>query len=133
MQLYLRLGVKILVSLVAAVLIAMWVGWFVQPEAIMSVYEVSANSLYGLNMLKSDMGGFVLTLGILTLLAVWRGGPWFAPALLAQGVVLGTRCLSVALDGFVSSLWVGIMLEVTVLAATLWLFQTHKAYANKIG
>ena len=127
MSTYMIVAMKIFVSLVAAMLIVIWARWFIQPEAMYALYDVTANSRFGVNMLKSDMGGFVLTIGFLSLLAVWRGGSWYPPALIAQAAILFTRVLSLLQDGATAGIWGGIALETVVFAVTFALFRNDRA------
>ena len=70
MNKYIVIGLKGFLDLIGFYLIATWSRWFFQADVMLERLNVSHTSVFGLNMLKSDMGGFVLTIGVLTLLAV---------------------------------------------------------------
>ena len=73
-------------------------------------------------MLKSDMGGFVLTIDILTLMAIWKGSTWYPVALIANAAILGTRILRGFQDGFSDAVQFAIGLESFVFVLIVILF-----------
>lgn len=122
MERYLPLTAKIFLGLVAVLLISSWARWFISPDAMLAQYHVAANDVVGWNMLKSDMGGYVLTIGIFILLFVFRGKAWLIPSIVAVGAILGTRLLSLLQDGSDPAIWIGIALELVCFAILLWFF-----------
>ena len=122
MNKYVVLGLKVFSGLIALYLIATWSRWFIQPGVMLDRLDVSATSVFGLNMLKSDMGGFVLTIGILILVAIWKGGAWYSSALVAMSAILGTRLMSAVQDGGATAIWYAVVIEGVALAVMVLLF-----------
>ena len=78
-------------------------------------------------MLKSDMGKFVPTIGVLTLLAVWKGGTCWAAALIANAAITVTRIMSTVQDGFTPEVNFAIRLEGFVSVIVLILLLKNRA------
>lgn len=114
-------ALKIVLGLLSVTLIGTWVGWVFMFDRVSDLYNVSATSNAGVNMLKSSMGGFVLALGTLSLMAIWKGGPWYGSATVGIGIILGTRVISLVQDGADALVWAGVAMEAVAFVAVLLL------------
>lgn len=126
-------ALKIILGLLSVTLIGTWIGWVFMFDTVSELYNVSATSNAGINMLKSSMGGFVLALGAMSLMAIWKGGQWYAAATMGIGIILGTRLISLVQDGGQPLVWTGIAMEAVAFIAVLLLFLNYRQTRRNLG
>ena len=102
-----------------------WVQWTFFPDSAMEFFQVSAESVFGMNMLKTDMTAGVAVSGVFALLYFIRGKVWLAPAIVVVSVFLVTRLINIAMDGSTGTLWAGIGYELLYFATALFLLKTE--------
>lgn len=124
---------KIVLGLLSVTLIGTWIGWVFMFDTVSELYNVSATSNAGINMLKSSMGGFVLALGAMSLMAIWKGGQWYAAATMGIGIILGTRLISLVQDGANALVWAGIAMEAVAFIAAFLLLLNDRQESMKQG
>ncbi len=102
-----------------------WVQWTFFPDTQMNFFQVSAETLWGINMLKTDMTSGVAASGLFVLLYFLRGKQWLPPAIALVSVFLVTRAISLVMDGVSAMLWAGVAYELVYLAIAVFLFRTE--------
>lgn len=113
---------KIFLGLIALLLISTWGRWFVDTQAILDQYQVAAETITGINALKSGMGGAALIIGIFVILYFFNGSRWLLPVIISTGALLLTRVLSLLFDGFSETGFIGVVLEILLIAAAAFLW-----------
>ncbi len=86
-------------------------------ESALELFEVSAETLWGTNMLKTDMTSGVAAAGRCAFLYFVRGRQWLPPAMLITSVFLVTCGISLIVGGTSTMLWFGMLYEFVYLAA----------------
>lgn len=76
-----------------------WILWTFYPESAMTQFQVSTESITGINALNCDMAGIVLAIGLFLLLYFIQGTRWLYPATIAAFAVLFGRVISLFIDG----------------------------------
>ena len=122
---YARTFVKVIFGLFMLDSCRNWIQWTFFTDAAKEFFQVQSESIWGLNMLKTDMTAGVATSGVFVLLYFLRGKQWLPPAIVLVSVFIVTRLLSMAIDGTTGMLWAGIAYEVTFLAAAVFLLKTE--------
>jgi len=117
---------NIFTVLVMFLMFALWSLWTFLPERAKALFEVDAVSATGINALKSDMGGAVLTVGLLILLGFVHKKQWFYAAAIASGSILISRVISLAVDGFSQAGIAATILEVLAIIAFLFLASSSR-------
>ncbi len=102
-----------------------WVQWTFFPDVAMEFFQVHAETLWGLNMLKTDMTGGVAASGVFAAMYLLRGKNWLPPAIAIVSVFLVTRLIHMFVDGSTPMLWAGIGYEAVYLVTALFLLQTE--------
>lgn len=108
---------KVYIGLLGLILISMWALWFISPEMAQELCQVKADSITGINMLKSDMGGAVLIIGLFIFLYFFKGKKWLFPAIVSTAAILVTRTLSMIIDGASINVVSGIAMEALAVLA----------------
>jgi len=127
---YGRIFAKVLLGLFILDIARNWIQWTFFPEVAMAFFQVSAEGLFGLNMLKTDMTAGVAVSGVFALLYFIRGKVWLAPAIVVVSVFLVTRLINMAMDGATGTLWAGIGYELVFFATALFLLKTEPGAAS---
>ena len=122
---YGRVLAKVLFGLFVLDIARNWIQWTFFPEAAMAFFQVSADGLFGLNMLKTDMTAGVAVSGVFAVLYFVRGKSWLPPAIVVVSVFLVTRLINMAMDGATGMLWAGIGYELVFFATALFLLKTE--------
>lgn len=124
--------VKIFLGLIALLLISTWVRWFVDTQAILDQYQVAAETITGINALKSGMGGAALIIGIFFILYFFYGSRWLLPVIISTGALLLTRVVSLLADGFSETGFIGVVLEILLIAAAAYLWSPRTKSAEHV-
>ena len=90
---------KTVVFLIAILMLGIWLMWMVSPETAKNLFEVDARSITGINALKSDMGGVVLTIAVFLILS-FKETQWLYSAAIASGCLILGRTISLVVDGY---------------------------------
>ena len=90
---------KTVVFLIAILMLGIWLMWMVSPETAKNLFEVDARSITGINALKSDMGGVVLTIAVFLILS-FKETQWLYSAAIASGCLMLGRTISLVVDGY---------------------------------
>ena len=90
---------KTVVFLIAILMLGIWLMWMVSPETAKNLFEVDARSITGINALKSDMGGVVLTIAVFLILS-FKKTQWLYSAAIASGCLMLGRTISLVVDGY---------------------------------
>lgn len=106
-----------------------WITWTFYPESAMALFQVSAETVWGINMLKTDMTSGVAAAGVCALLYFVRGAQWLPPAIVIVSVFLVTRGISLIVDGTTAMLWYGMLYEGAYFAAAYILWRHHQSEA----
>ena len=122
---YGRIFAKILFGLFVLDIARNWIQWTSFPEVAMEFFQVSAEGVFGMNMLKTDMTAGVAVSGVFALLYFVRGKVWLAPAIVVVSVFLVTRLINMAMDGSTGMLWAGVGYELVFFATALFLQKTE--------
>ena len=110
---------KVLIGLVSLMLLFTWSRWFFEPEAMYELYEVSAETITGINMLKANMSSGVLAIAVLGLLYLIKGRMWLLPSMVAVACMLITRIGFMLIEGSAPQVLTGIAMEAFTLI--LWI------------
>ncbi len=113
---------RFFLGLITLLLMSTWVRWFVDTQAILDQYQVTTETITGINALKSGMGGSALITGIFVILYFFKGGRWLLPVIISTGALLLTRVLSLLFDGFSMVGFIGVVLEILLMAAAAFLW-----------
>jgi hypothetical protein len=113
---------KVIIGLLSVMLIFTWARWFFDPAAMYTLYEVSAETVTGTNMLKANMSSGVLIISVISLLYVFRGRKWLLPAMVSVACMLFTRIGFVFIEGSAPQVLTGIGLESFVLLIWIILY-----------
>ena len=112
---------KIFLGLMALLLLATWVRWFVDTPALLEQYELQASSTIALNALKTSMGGAILVIAVFIVLYFIKGRKWLYPIAISSGALLVSRLISVFQVGHTTMIWVGVVFEILIILAALYL------------
>lgn len=102
-----------------------WVQWTFMTEIALETFQVSADTLWGINMLKTDMTSGVATSGVFAALYFLRGKQWLPPAMVLVSVYFITRGISLIVDGTTPMLWAGMAYEGVYFLAALTIYKTE--------
>ena len=92
---------KLFLSFIALILLWLWAMWMFTPESAQEFYAVSQNSIHGINSLKSDFGGAVLTIAVFIGLYLLSNNKFWAYAAIISLSAIGlSRSFSLLVDGF---------------------------------
>lgn len=109
---------KVIIGLISAMLLFTWARWFFDPSAMYTLYEVNAETVTGINMLKANMSSGVLIIAVLSFLYIFKGRQWLLPSMIAVACMLFTRIAFMLIEGAAPQVLTGIGLETFVLI--LW-------------
>ncbi len=107
-----RVILKVLIVLVDITLIFNGIVWGFFPTSNFDTYKISVDTIDGLNMIKSDIGGPLIIAGVFSLIYVIKGERWFYPTLLIAFSYLTIRTFSLIVDGYAQTAFVGVVIEV---------------------
>lgn len=115
------LGLKIFLGLVGLTLLFQGFMWAFLPEANLAANEISTDSILGINMIKSDIGGGLLAAGAFLVLFALKGRQWFYPTVIIAGGYFLVRTVSFLTDGYHPTIVIGVVLEGVVLVVAYFL------------
>lgn len=114
---------RIFLGLIGVTLVFQGFMWSFMPEANLEMNEIVAESVLGINMIKSDIGGALLAAGTFLVLFALKGGQWFYPTVIIAGSYFMVRTVSFITDGYHQTILIGVILEGIVVAASILLNQ----------
>jgi hypothetical protein len=117
---------RILLGLVGLILLMQGIMWAFMPEANLAMNDIVANSTLGLNMIKSDIGGALMAVGLLLILYVVNRKELYFPLVIFVSGYLIVRSVSFFTDGSHPTIIVGIVMEAVVLALVVVLHKLRK-------
>lgn len=117
---------KIIIGLCAALMFSFWIIWMLFPETGKALFQVDAATITGINSLKSDMGGFVLTAGIFMLLTLFNYKRWVLSASITTSGIFISRIFSIIADGYSVQAIGATVIEIIVLSACLILIMAKE-------
>jgi len=120
-----RVVIPIFTIAVAGLMLTMWGLWTFAPDTAQGLFEVEALSAAGINALKSDMGGVLLTVGIFIVLGFLHKRQWFYAAAITSGSILINRVISLFVDGLSAQGIGATVLEVLAVGAFVVLARAH--------
>lgn len=119
---------KAFVCLIAILMLGIWLMWMVSPEAAKNFFEVDARSITGINALKSDMGGAVLTIAVFLILSFVKETQWLYSAAIASGCLMLGRTISLVVDGYTPAGVTALVVE--FIAVIVFVTVAHRYSSN---
>ena len=107
----------IVLLIVASIpLIGLGIGAMFVPNSMLEVFDLSPKGTYGLNTIRSDLGGLLIGSAVMIWIGLWtHQKTWFAaPALLMALLLLG-RFISVVIDGWTPATIPAVVVEILVI------------------
>jgi len=95
--------------------------WGLFPAGNLEMNGIETQTIIGRNMIKSDIGGGIITAGIFLSLFLWRGNQWFWPVLIICTAFFSLRLISFFVDGSHPMVIFGLAFEAAVIAALIGL------------
>ena len=123
---------KVFLGVNGLLLISIWARWLFAPGAMLEQTEIATEGVTGTNMLKSGMGGSVLIIGLFIFLYLLKGRNWLYPAMVATAALLGTRIMSIILDGATEMTWFVAGLELLAVFA-MWFLMRREENKPDVG
>jgi hypothetical protein len=80
-------------------LLIVWLGWHTQQDTLITLFEVTPLSPMGINMLKGDIGGAQFTIAIFAISYFIKGKQWLYPLIILISAIVGSRIISLFMDG----------------------------------
>lgn len=105
-----------LLGLIGLTLVFNGAMWAFAPASNLEVNAISVASVLGMNMIKSDIGAPLMSVGIFLVLYALKRGLWFYPSVIIAGMYAIVRGVSVLVDGAAQMALVGVGLELFVVA-----------------
>ena len=118
---------KTFVCLIAILMLGIWLMWMISPEAAKNLFEVDARSITGINALKSDMGGAVLTIAVFLILS-FKETQWLYSAAITSGCLMLGRTISLVVDGFTPAGVTALIVE--LIAVIVFVTVAHRYSSN---
>lgn len=114
---------KIFLGAMSALLLFVWIRWFVDTDGMLMQYELTATSSNALNALKTGMGGAILTIAVFILLYFFKGSKWLLPIAVSSAALLLSRFIGIVQDGPNTTIWVGVFFEILIIIAAGYLYK----------
>ena len=94
------LVLKILLGAIGLLLLYLALNWIFMPKKIMKQHNIEASSNTGMNYLRGDIGGILLSGFIFIGMFLFEGGhQWLIPGIILLACVILGRLLSLIMDG----------------------------------
>lgn len=112
-----------------------WVRWHLDTSGMIEQFQIMAETSTGLNALKTGMSGAVLIIALFITLYFIKGQYWLYPLIVSAGALIIARALSAIQDGVSDLFWVGMIFEIFIVVAGLFLktASTPKLKDNQIN
>ncbi len=126
---------KLLVFVSGLAMLSAWVLWQFFPETPLELFGISYKDIFGINTLKSDVGGVFLALGICILISFLRGTKWLKAARLILIAILLARVISIIQDGYTHMALFplfGEIIAILLFSFVIKKYPTPYDYANEI-
>lgn len=91
---------KVLLGIISLVLLFLGLNWMFKPKKIMAEHHIDASSATGLNYLRGDIGGILMTGFIFIVMFLYQGSEyWLYPSVILICMVILGRIMSLIVDG----------------------------------
>ena len=112
---------RILLGLVGTTLLLQGFIWSFFPEANLAMNEIITESILGINMIKSDIGGALIATGLIGVLYAIGKKEFYLPMVIIVSSYLIVRTTSFFVDGSHPTIIIGIVMEAIVLLLVILL------------
>ena len=113
------LGCRIYVGVMAVILLINGFLWGFLPDSNLALNGIIVESVLGMNMIKSDIGGSLIAISILTVLFLLNRKQWFYPVIIFTSSLLFVRIISLLTDGYHEIAIAGVVMEVLFLLSAI--------------
>lgn len=129
------ISLRVVVTLSSLPLFCIGIGAMFVPSRMMDLVELAPRGTYGYNTIRSDIGGLLISSGMLILIGLWRReGTWFLAVTVVMSLLLVGRFVSFAIDGFTIAALPALVIEVVVIVAMLAAYRySDKSAADTAG
>ncbi|MCG8574854.1 MAG: hypothetical protein MI810_08230 [Flavobacteriales bacterium] len=110
---------RVFLGLMGAMLLFQGFMWSFLPETNLEMNGITTDSILGINMIKSDIGGALLTAGTFLGLFALQGRKWFYPTVIVAGGYFMVRTVSLFMDGSHPTIIIGIVIEAVVIVTSV--------------
>lgn len=117
---------RVLLGLMGLTLLFSGFMWAFLPESNLETNEIIANSILGLNMIKSDIGAPLMAVGLFQILFVFGRSQFFLPLVITSLLYFLVRTVSFFVDGSHSTIVIGIVMELMVPLLNVALYRLMK-------
>lgn len=117
---------RVLLGLMGLTLLFSGFMWAFLPESNLETNEIVANSILGLNMIKSDIGAPLMAIGLFQILFVFGRSQFFLPLVITSLLYFLVRTVSFFVDGSHSTIVIGIVMELMVPLLNVALYRLMK-------
>ncbi|NME72582.1 hypothetical protein [Flammeovirga aprica] len=105
---------KVLLGLMGLVLVYNGFKWAFLPENNLNTNGIIANTILGINMIKSDIGAPLMAIGLFQVLFVLGRKEFFFPLIIISLLYFVVRLVSYFVDGSHPIIEIGLVMEVVV-------------------
>lgn len=103
--------IKVCLVISTLSLFSIWLGWFLYPNTMTTIYEVSATSNTGNNVLKTNISAAPFIIATFTVLYFLKGKVWLYPTGVSLICISATRILHCFSTGVSQKIIIAIALE----------------------
>lgn len=121
------ISLRVLLGLLGLTLLVNGFMWAFLPETNMETDGIIANSVLGLNMIKSDIGAPLMAVGLFQLLFVLGRNEFFLPLVIIASSYFVVRTVSFFVDGSHLLIIIGIVMELLVPVLNMALYRLRKS------
>lgn len=90
---------RVYIWIMAVILIINGLMWGLFPQMNLDMYGIIAQDAVSVNMIKSDIGGSLLAIGIISVLFLLRGQEFYLPLIVLTISLATFRAISIVVDG----------------------------------
>ena len=122
---------NIFLGAMSALLLFVWIRWFIDTDGMLMQYELTATSFNALNALKTGMGGAILTIAVFIILYFIKGSKWLLPIGVSSAALLISRSIGIIQDGSNTTIWAGVFFEILIIIAAGYLYKYSRKTTTK--
>ena len=90
---------RVYIWIMALILIINGIMWGLFPQMNLEMYGIIAQEAVSVNMIKSDIGGSLFAIGIISVLFLLRGHEFYLPLIILTISLATFRAISIIVDG----------------------------------
>ena len=121
---------KVYLGIVALFVGYLGLGWAFAIDGGLEKYDITINTIAGLNTVKSIMGTGLISISLFAGLFIVNTKKWYPPMLVMISILLIVRVSSLVMDGFHDRMAIYTGLEVLVLLAVIFTGKNETANPN---